>query len=193
MAGRFHLYEGYGYDEVTFPILVMRRLGVRTLIVTNAAGGIRPHVRVGDLMLVRDHIGLLGGLPVPPARPETNRRPEYYSQALLQAARSIAAREEIALQEGTLAFMKGPSYETPAELEMLRRIGADAVTMSTVPEVLAAWRAGMRVLGMSIICNLAFGLPRHRVDHCSIIAAARRAQEDYTCLLERLVGSGSIG
>ena len=193
MAGRFHLYEGYAYDEVTFPIKVMSRLGVETLIVTNSAGGIRRDLRVGSLMLVRDHIAILGGLLAPSAGQQTRRRCNFYSRALLDRARAVGADQGIHLEEGTLALMKGPCYETPAELEMLRRMGADAVTMSTIPEVVEAARAGMSVLGISVIANLAFGLPRQKVDHSAVIAGARKAHKDYACLLKHLIASRNVG
>jgi len=187
MAGRFHLYEGYTYDEVTFPIKVMRRLGVETLIVTNSAGGIRRDLRVGSLMLVRDHIAVLAGLLTPSARQQARRHYDFYSPALLDRARAVGTDQGIPLQEGTLALMKGPCYETPAELEMLRRMGADAVTMSTIPEVVEAARVSMSVLGVSVIANLAFALPRQKVDHSAVIAGARKAHKDYACLLKRFI------
>jgi purine-nucleoside phosphorylase len=163
MQGRTHAYEGYSLQRVTLPVRVMAELGVETLILTNAAGGINPTYRVGDLMLIEDHIGLMamtGGNPLwgpnddalGPRFPAMNRA---YDPALRRIAVQVAAGLDIPLRRGVYCGLGGPSFETPAEVRFLRMIGADAVGMSTVPEVIVARHAGMRVLGFSGISNAA--------------------------------------
>ncbi len=161
MAGRLHFYEGYSLQQVTFPVRVMHALGIGTLLVTNAAGGLNPTYRQGDLMLIADHInlpGMTGNNPLfgpndeqlGPRFPAMNGA---YDPALRAQARSAAARLNIPLREGVYIFLSGPTYESPAEVRMLRTLGADAVGMSTVPEVTVARHGGMRVLGISTITN----------------------------------------
>lgn len=162
MQGRFHLYEGWPPQAVALPIRALAALGAQTLVVTNAAGGIRPGLRPGDLMLIADHINLMWGNPLcgPVAAGET-RFPDMsdpYDAALRRQAEDVALQEKIPLVQGVYAAMLGPSYETPAEIRMLARLGADAVGMSTVPEVIAARALGLRCLGISCITNLAAGL-----------------------------------
>jgi purine-nucleoside phosphorylase len=163
MQGRFHLYEGYTPQQVVFPIRVLRQLGCETLIVTNAAGGLRGGMRAGDLMLIRDHIGLpaMAGLN-PLIGPNDERLgPRFppmthaYTPELLTLAGQVAAEAGVPLGSGVYIWLSGPTYETPAELRFLRQIGADAVGMSTVPEVIAAAHMGMRVLALSCITNVA--------------------------------------
>ena len=161
MQGRAHFYEGYSMATVTYPIRVLQRLGIRHLIVTNAAGGVNPTYQPGDLMLIRDHINLVGMAGHHPLRgPNSDsfgtRFPAMtnaYDRSLRALARSVAHVNGIALHEGVYAFLAGPSFETPAEIRFLRTIGADAVGMSTAPEVVVACHAGMRVLGISGISN----------------------------------------
>ena len=162
MQGRFHLYEGYSLEEVTFPIRVMKRLGVETVLITNAAGGINESFQAGDLMLIRDHINFMFRNPlVGPNDPELGDRfpdmTEAYDADLRRLAKKVAEKLGIDLKEGVYAAMLGPSYETPAEIRMLRTVGGDAVGMSTVPEVIVARHAGIRVLGLSCIANMARG------------------------------------
>jgi purine-nucleoside phosphorylase len=161
MQGRAHYYEGYSMQQVTFPIRVFQQMGVGTLIVTNAAGGLNPEFRAGDLMLIADHINLVGMAGLNPLRgpndPELGPRfPDmsraYYPE-LRAIARRVAAREGIPLREGVYIMLAGPSFETPADMRFLRVIGADAVGMSTVPEVTVARHGGTRVLGISGIAN----------------------------------------
>lgn len=173
LQGRAHFYEGYSIQRVTFPIRVMQLLGIRTLIVTNAAGGLNPAFRPGDLMLIRDHIGLLGMAGVNPLRgpneaawgPRFPDLSQVYDPTLRALARAAAEAEGVPVHEGVYVMLGGPSFETPAEVRFLRLIGADAVGMSTVPEVIVAGHAGMRVLGLSGISNVlnpeAFHPPRH--------------------------------
>lgn len=173
LQGRAHFYEGYSIQRVTFPIRVMQLLGIRTLIVTNAAGGLNPAFRPGDLMLIRDHIGLFGMAGVNPLRgpneadwgPRFPDLSQVYDPTLRALARAVAEAEGIPIHEGVYVMLGGPSFETPAEVRFLRLIGADAVGMSTVPEVIVAGHAGMRVLGLSGISNVlnpdAFQPPTH--------------------------------
>ncbi|MCW5851667.1 MAG: purine-nucleoside phosphorylase [Anaerolineae bacterium] len=163
MRGRLHFYEGYPPQAVTFPVRVMHALGARTLFVTNAAGGINPGFQVGDLMLIRDHLflpGMAGWHPLRGPNDDTlgPRFPSTlgaYDQGLRDLARQKAAEQGLTLREGVYAMVAGPSFETPAEIRFLRLAGADAVGMSTAPEVIVARHAGLRVLGMSLITNIA--------------------------------------
>jgi purine-nucleoside phosphorylase len=161
--GRAHFYEGYNLAQITLPVRVMQALGITTLIVTNAAGGLNPDFTAGDLMLIRDHLNLPGLAGNNPLRGpnDDNAGPRFpdmtypYDPELRQLARQVAADEGIPVQEGVYAYVGGPSFETPAELRMLRAVGADAVGMSTVPAVVIARHAGIRVLGISTITNIA--------------------------------------
>jgi purine-nucleoside phosphorylase len=167
MQGRIHLYEGYSLQQVTLPIRVMQRMGIETLIVTNAAGGLNPDFRVGDLMIIEDHINLLGMTGANPLIgpnleafgprfPAANR---IYTQSLRDLAHRVAQERGIALRQGVYIVLSGPNFETAAEIRMLRSWGADAVGMSTVPETLVARHAGMQVLGISTITNVAIDDP----------------------------------
>jgi purine-nucleoside phosphorylase len=159
LQGRFHLYEGYSAAEVSFPVRVMQELGVRRLVLTNASGGIHPDFKAGDIMLITDHINLTGENPLVGANeagwgerfPDMTRA---YDPALRAKAEAAAAAAGLALRRGVYAGLKGPSLETPAEIRFLRTIGADAVGLSTVQEVIAAVHAGMQVLGVSVITNV---------------------------------------
>ena len=163
MQGRIHLYEGYSAEEITFPIRVMRRLGVETLILTNAAGGLNPEFLAGDLMLIVDHLnfaGMAGHNPLigPNIESFGGRFPsmtEAYAPAMRRLALKTARELGITLRQGVYAYLAGPNFETPAEVRYLRQVGADAVGMSTVPEALVAVHAGMLVLGISTITNVA--------------------------------------
>jgi purine-nucleoside phosphorylase len=157
--GRFHAYEGYSLRQVTFPVRVLASLGVKTLIVTNAAGGLNPLFKAGDLMLICDHINLMGDNPLVgenidawgPRFPDLS---QVYDRGLREKTAAVARRLGIGLRQGVYVAVKGPSLETPAETRFLRQIGADAVGMSTVPEVITAAHAGLRVLGISVLSNL---------------------------------------
>lgn len=193
MQGRFHLYEGYEPDQVTFPIRVLHQLGADVLIVTNASGGLAPDLKAGDLLLMRDHIGL----PTMAARnpligPNDERfGPRFppmtgaYDDALRTLARDAAAARGLALREGTYAMVSGPNYESPAELRFLRAAGADAVGMSTVPEVLVARHMGMRVLAISCVTNAALRDADEDVepDHAAVVAAANAVGERLAALV----------
>ncbi|MDJ0810016.1 MAG: purine-nucleoside phosphorylase [Desulfobacterales bacterium] len=158
--GRFHLYEGYSPQEVTFPVRILQKLGTRILLVTNAAGGLNPQQQAGEIMLIADHINLTGENPLVGVNdPEWGLRfpdmSQVYDPELMEYARSVARDLKLALSSGVYAGLKGPSLETPAELRFLRTIGADAVGLSTVQEVIAAVHAGLRILGLSVITNIA--------------------------------------
>jgi purine-nucleoside phosphorylase len=163
MQGRVHFYEGYTMAEVTLPIRVMQRMGIGTLVVTNAAGGVKPEFLPGDVMLITDHINFLGMMGQNPLMgpnydelgPRFPDMSQAYDRQLANAARAVAAREAVTLHEGVYAGLSGPSFESPADLRFLRQAGADAVGMSTVHEVIVARHGGMRVLGLSGISNKA--------------------------------------
>jgi purine-nucleoside phosphorylase len=200
MQGRAHYYEGYPIDRVTFPVRVLQRLGVKDLIVTNAAGGINPDLAPGDLMLITDHLNLLGMGGANPLRGPNDSRlgPRFpdlsqaYDQGLRDLARQAAAESGVALREGIYACLAGPSFETPAELRFLRKIGADAVGMSTVPEVIVARHGGMRVLGISVISNRACIDGSSPVSHTDVLAATGRAVPGLIRLLKMLCGKSAF-
>jgi len=178
-AGRFHLYEGHDAATAALPVRVFARLGVKTLIVTNAAGGIRPTFGSGTLMLIADHINLMFRNPlVGPVLKGEERFPDMsdpYDRELRTLAREAAREAHVALEEGVYVALLGPSYETPAEVRMLARLGADAVGMSTVPEVIAARALGIRCLGFSIVTNPASGLTAQPLSHQEVLAASAAA------------------
>lgn len=198
MQGRFHYYEGYSMQEVTFPVRVLRALGVTTLILTNAAGGLNPRFRVGDIMLIRDVINLMGDNPLRGPNDERlgPRFPsarDLFSAEMTRVARGAARGAGIRLRSGVYVGVSGPSYETDAEIRMLRTLGADAVGMSTVPEALVARHAGiLNILGISCITNVEAGpLARGRktppVSHAAVLAAASRAERHLTALLQGVI------
>ncbi|HEX5724916.1 MAG TPA: purine-nucleoside phosphorylase [Longimicrobiaceae bacterium] len=180
MQGRFHLYEGWRPEDVALPVRALAALGARVLLVTNAAGGIRIGLQPGDLMLMADHINLMWSNPLAGAiLPGEERFPDMsdpYDAGLRRAAEEVARELRIPLTQGVYAGLLGPSYETPAEVRMLARLGADAVGMSTVPEVLAARALGVRCLGISCITNLAAGLGGGRLTHDEVIEVGARAR-----------------
>lgn len=180
LNGRSHYYEGYSMQELALPVRVLRALGVTRLIVTNAAGGLQPGYRVGDIMLITDHINLVGMAGLSPLRGtnESTLGPRFpdmtrvYDRELANLARSVAREKSIVLREGVYIMLGGPAYETPADIRFLRLIGADAVGMSTVPEVVAARHMGMAVLGLSGITNVAPLTPGEgETTHEEVVAA----------------------
>jgi len=177
-SGRFHLYEGHAPDVAALPTRVFARLGATTLVVTNAAGGIRLTFRPPTLMLIADHINLMFKNPlVGPVAEGDERFPDMsdpYDPALRGLARDVARTERIPLEEGVYAGLLGPSFETPAEIRMLQRLGADAVGMSTVPEVIAARARGVRCLGFSSITNVAAGLSAQKLSHLEVLEAGKQ-------------------
>ncbi len=196
MQGRFHFYEGYSLQEVTFPVRVMHMLGAQVLLASNAAGGVNPIYNPGDFMLLRDHIsmpGLAGANPLIGANEERfgERFPplaKAYDGALRNLAHSVAERYlELTVHEGVYTMVAGPSYETGAELRFLRAIGTDAVGMSTAPEVIVARHMRMRVLGMSLITNTATGDESEEVNHAEVLAAGDAARQGFAALMRGII------
>ena len=180
-SGRFHMYEGHSADEAALPVRVFAVLGVQTLIVTNAAGGIRRTFGPGTVMLIRDHLNLTARSPlVGQALPGEERFPDMsaaYDPELGRAARQVATEQGLPLEEGVYAGLLGPTYETPAEVRMLERLGADAVGMSTVIEVIAARARGLRCLGFSTITNAAAGISAAPLSHAEVMEVAAQVGE----------------
>jgi purine-nucleoside phosphorylase len=187
LQGRFHLYEGHDAATVALPTRVMLGLGARTLIVTNAAGGVNRSFRAGDLMLIDDHINLMGSNPlVGPVVDGDTRFPDMsqpYDRALQQLAEEVALEARVRLVRGVYAAVLGPSYETPAEVRMLERIGADVVGMSTVPEVIVARAREVPVLGISLVSNAAAGISATPLSHKEVVEAGHEAQGRFAALL----------
>lgn len=192
MQGRFHFYEGYAMEDVTFPIRVLKMLGVKTLILTNAAGSLNTEFTPGSLMVISDHINLMGANPLigpnderfGPRFPDLSSTYDPYLQNMV-----ITEANEIGLdmRRGVYASLSGPSYETPAEIHMVRTMGADAVGMSTVPEAIVARHMDMQVIGISCITNLAAGVSDRPVDHSQVIATGERVRAQFTELLRRMI------
>ncbi|SEJ75539.1 purine-nucleoside phosphorylase [Propionispira arboris] len=194
MDGRFHYYEGYDLQQVTLPVRVMKKIGISKLIVTNAAGGINADFMPGDLMLIRDHINLLGVNPLRGKNEETfgERFPdmsEAYANELRTLALTAADELKINLQQGIYVAMSGPSYETPAEIKYAKMIGADAVGMSTVPEVIVAVHCGLKVLGISCVTNMAAGISRQKLNHKEVMETAEIAKEKFMSLVKKVVSN----
>lgn len=192
MQGRFHFYEGYSMGEVTFPVRIMQVLGTTGLIVTNAAGGINTAYRAGDLVLLRDHINLMGDNPLRGANlsslgPRFPDLSESYDLEWRQKALNIARDIGIQPQEGVYAAMSGPSYETPAEIRYLRTVGADLVGMSTVPEVIVANHAGMRVLGITCVTNMAAGILSQKLTHTEVIETTERIEKQFVRFIQAII------
>jgi purine-nucleoside phosphorylase len=192
LAGRFHMYEGHGAPLAGFPVRVLHALGAPALFVSNAAGGIRRTFRAGDLMLIRDHLNLMFRNPlIGVTEPGDERFPDMsspYDAELAEQLRDHAASLGIALQEGVYGGLLGPTYETPSEVRMLAGLGADAVGMSTVPEVIVARAIGMRVAGISCITNLAAGISPHALSHSEVLETTTRVASQFESLVERWVG-----
>jgi len=192
LAGRLHFYEGYSMDEVTFPVRVLGRMGIRALLITNAAGGISAGYRQGALVLIRDHINMQGTNPLIGHNDERFglRFPDMtraYSERLRGIAREEGARQGLALAEGGYAAVTGPSFETPAEIRALRSLGADLVGMSTVPEVIVARQMGIEVLGISCVTNLAAGILDQPITHEEVLETGERVRAHFTALLHGIV------
>src|ERR1700684_1883241 len=192
MQGRVHLYEGYSAKEVAFPTRVLGRMGIRALILTNAAGGINLEYKQGALVVVTDHINLQGANPlVGPNDERFGPRFPDMTQAYWSSYREIALAEAkklgISVHEGVYAALLGPSYETPAEIRYLRTIGSDLVGMSTVPEVIAARHTGIRVLGISCVTNMASGILDRPLDHAEVLATGERVKGQFIALLRAVL------
>lgn len=190
MQGRFHYYEGHSLLAATFPVRVMKAIGVRLLILTNAAGGLNPEFRPGDLMLITDHVNLSGQNPLIGPNDDTlgPRFPDMsqvYRHDLCQMALAVAARESIALRRGVYIWLTGPNYETPAEVRFFQRIG-DAVGMSTVPEAIVAMHSGLPVMGFSCITNVAGG-NAEKLDHAEVMAMGARVAGTFARLMKAVI------
>lgn len=191
MQGRFHFYEGYPMTEVTFPVRVMRELGIKTLFVSNAAGGMNPDFEIGDLMVITDHINFFPEHPLRGKNIEYGPRfpdmSEAYNKELIRKADLIAAEKGIKVQHGIYIGTQGPTYETPAEYKMFRILGADAVGMSTVPEVIVANHCGIQVFGISVITDLGVEGKIVEVTHEDVQKAADQAQPLMTTIMRELI------
>lgn len=191
MQGRFHFYEGYDMKQVTFPVRVMRELGIRTLFVSNAAGGMNPEFRIGDLMVITDHINFF---PEHPLRgkniaygPRFPDMSETYDRSMIREAFDIASEKNIRLVKGVYVGVQGPTFETPAEYKMYHILGGDAVGMSTVPEVIVAHHCGIRVFGISVITDLGVEGQIVEVSHEEVQEAADRAQPLMTEIMREMI------
>lgn len=192
MQGRFHFYEGYNMSLVTFPVRVMKSLGIGKLVVTNAAGGINEKFSAGNLMLIEDHINQFGTNPLIGKNDDAQgvRFPDMsqaYSRQLLSLAEKAAEEENIQVQKGVYVGTTGPSYETPAEVRMLRQLGGDAVGMSTVPEVIAARHSDIEVLGISCISNMAAGILDQPLTHEEVMETTEHVKQDFLSLVKAVI------
>ena len=193
MQGRVHYYEGYSLEEVTFPVRTFKLLGIKTLILTNAAGGINVELQQGALMVLSDHLNLMGANPLRGPNDERfgPRFPDMsavYSHELQELVVEEAREIGVEVRRGIYGALAGPSYETPAEIVLLRNLGADAVGMSTVPEAIVARHMGLEVLGISCITNMAAGISDEPINHEEVMATGDRVRETFTELLRRVVG-----
>ena len=194
MKGRFHYYEGYDISQVVFHIRVFRLLGISGLIVTNAAGGVNTSFRPGDLMLITDHISFFAPSPLRGGNLDEfgTRFPDMcdaYDKGLIECAEKIGKSIGIDLKKGVYAFAQGPMYETPAEIRALRILGADAVGMSTVPEVITARHCGMKVLGISCITNMAAGILERKLDHTEVVETAKKVEKTFIQLVTDIISN----
>ncbi|MGP1908312.1 purine-nucleoside phosphorylase [Metabacillus sp. JX24] len=192
MQGRFHFYEGYDMKKVTFPVRVLKEMGVKTIIVTNAAGGVNESFEPGDLMIISDHINNMGTSPlIGPNDSDLGVRfpdmSQAYSRKLRTLAKDAAAELGIKVQEGVYVGNTGPAYETPAEVRLARVLGGDAVGMSTVPEVIVANHAGMNVLGISCISNMAAGILDQPLSHDEVMETTEMVKANFLNLVKKIV------
>ncbi len=188
MQGRYHFYEGYTMQTVTYPVKIMKRLGIKTLIITNAAGAVNKSFTPGNLMFITDHINFMGTNPLIGQNDDTlgTRFPdmsEVYSKLLISKAETAAKELNIPYQKGVYVATTGPSYETPAEINMYRTLGGDAVGMSTVPEAIVANYCGIKVLGISCLTNYAAGVTDNPLNHQEVIDTANRVKDNFKNLL----------
>lgn len=192
MQGRFHFYEGHSMQTVVYPIKVMKKLGIEKLIVTNAAGGVNKDFTPGDLMIINDHLNLMGTNPLIGKNDDTlgprfADMSEAYKKDLIALTHNCAKELGIKVQNGVYAGMTGPTYETPSEIKMLRLLGADAVGMSTVPEVITANYAGIDVLGISCITNMAAGILPQPLSHDEVIETTQKVKHDFIKLVKAII------
>ncbi|HHV99266.1 MAG TPA: purine-nucleoside phosphorylase [Clostridiaceae bacterium] len=197
MKGRFHYYEGYEISQVVFHIRVFKMLGINDILVTNAAGGINTEFTPGDLMLITDHISFFAPSPLRGANidefgPRFPDMCEAYSKKLISIAENVAWKLNINIKKGVYAFAQGPMFETPAEIRALRILGADAVGMSTVPEVITARHAGMRVLGISCITNMAAGILDQPLNHEEVMITAKNVENNFSTLVKSIIENWDI-
>ncbi len=192
MQGRFHYYEGYAFNEVTFPVRVMKSIGVEKLIVTNACGAVNESFKPGDLMIITDQINFSGDNPLigknldefGPRFPDLSNA---YSKDLVEKAKGVANKLNIDIKTGVYMMFSGPTYETPAEIRMSRVFGADAVGMSTVPEVIVAAHCGMKVLGISCLTNMAAGILDQPLNHEEVMETSAKVKETFTKLMNEII------
>lgn len=192
MQGRFHYYEGYPIDQVTFPVRVLNALGVETLIITNAAGGVNKEFNPGNLMIITDHINFTFNNPLigknydelGPRFPDMSHA---YDKSLIDSAMKAADKLDMKIKQGVYMWNSGPTYETPAEVRLASILGADAVGMSTVPEVIVAVHGGMKVLGISCITNMASGILNQPLDHSEVIETSERVKNDFISLIKEIL------
>jgi purine-nucleoside phosphorylase len=192
MQGRLHYYEGYSLQQVVFPLRVMKMLGVEQFIITNAAGGLNPDYKIGDLMILKDHINLFPGNPLiganfPELGPRFPDMTDAYDKELIASAQQIAKTNNISIHTGIYLGLSGPTFETPAEYRMIRLLGADAVGMSTVPEVIAARHMNIPCFGLSIITDMWFENHQEKVTHADVIREAAAAEPKMTLILKELL------
>ncbi len=192
MQGRFHYYEGYEMNEVTFPVRLMQVLGIKNLIVTNAAGGVNKEYKPGDLVLIEDHLNLMGVNPLRGANvsdfgPRFPDLSEAYDHKWREKAIELMPTMGLEPKRGVYAAVSGPSYETPAEIRYLRTIGADLVGMSTAPEVIVANHGGMKVLGISCVTNMAAGVLPEKLSHNEVIATTQRIEQQFVGFVKSLI------
>ncbi len=192
MQGRFHFYEGYTMQEVAFPTRVMKACGAKTLIVTNAAGGLNPAIRVGELIVINDHINLQPDNPLLGKNHESlgPRFPDQhavYNKELIAKAKTIAKKNNITCHEGVYVGVPGPTFETPAEYKYMRLIGGDAVGMSTVPEVIAGNHGGMKIFGISVITDEGNPVTPQYISHAEVVAAAKEAEPRMSLIIQELL------
>ncbi|MDP4181733.1 MAG: purine-nucleoside phosphorylase [Bacillota bacterium] len=192
MKGRFHYYEGYDVSQVVFPVRVLKQAGIDNIIVTNAAGGINSSFKAGDLMAITDHIGLfapsaLRGANVKEFGARFPDMSNAYDKESIKLIEKVGAQLGVQIKRGVYAFAQGPMYETPAEIRTLKIMGADAVGMSTVPEVITAVHSGMRVLGISCITNMAAGILNQELNHEEVMKTAKDVESKFVSVVEKVV------
>lgn len=192
LNGRYHYYEGYSLEQVTFPVRVMKLMGVEKLIITNACGAVNRNFKPGELMLIIDHINLVSANPLigkninefGPRFPDAT---DIYSKRIRSIALEIAKEQNIKLNEGVYTWWTGPMYETPAEIKMISILGGDAVGMSTVPEAIVARHAGMEVLGISCLTNMASGILPQKLSHQEVLDVAREGRESFGLMIKKII------
>lgn len=192
MQGRVHFYEGYSLQQVVFPTRVLGVFGLSSIIYTNAAGGIKKSFKTQGMMLMRDHINMMGANPLTGSNDDRLglRFPdmtEAYSKRLRALTKREAKKLRMRLFEGVYVALQGPSYETPAEIRAVAKLGADAVGMSTVPEVIAAGHMGLEVLGISVVTNMAAGISQQKINHEEVLEAGRKVEKQFTRLMEKII------